>query len=63
MPFYQLYHYSDGRRFEHADRFNAPTDDSALLKARDKAAGHDMELWCGHRRVALFDMAESDVGG
>ena len=59
MPFYQLYHYSEGRHFEHTDRFHAPTDGSALLKARDKEAGHDMELLCGHRRVAVLDVANS----
>ena len=55
---YQLYHYSAGRKFEYADRFEAADDQSALVKALSKSSSHDMELWCGHRRVRVMDRAE-----
>jgi hypothetical protein len=60
MAHYQLYHYSAGRRFEHADRFAAHDDSAALDKARGKSLGHEMELWCGPRRVRVLAMAETE---
>jgi hypothetical protein len=52
---YQLYHYSAGRKFEYTDRFEAADDHSALVKALAKASRHEMELWCGHRRVRVME--------
>ena len=62
MAYYQLYHYAEGRRFEHTDRFAADDDYIALDKARAKASGHEMELWCGPRRVRVYALAESHEG-
>jgi hypothetical protein len=58
MAYYQLYHYSAGRRFEHTDRFEAEDDAAALDKAGDRFRGHEMELWCGRRRLRIFALAE-----
>jgi hypothetical protein len=57
---YQLYHYSAGRKFEYADRFEAVDDQTALIKALAKASSDEMELWCGHRRVWVFALAEAE---
>ena len=54
MAYYQLYHYSAGRQFDHADRFDAEDDVAALAKAGARASRHEMELWCGPRRVRIF---------
>ena len=61
MAYYQLYHYAAGRRFDHADRFQAADDSVALDKVTAKAKGHDMELWCGPRRVRVFELTASEA--
>jgi len=61
MPYYQLYHYAAGRNFHHADRFAAADDAAALDKVGARASRHEMELWCGHRRVRVFAMTESEL--
>ena len=60
MAYYQLYHYAPGRRFDHADRFRAEDDAAALDKANAKACGKDMELWCGPRRVRVFELTAGE---
>ena len=60
MAYYQLYHYSAGRHFEHADRFEAEDDAAALAKAEARASPHERELWCGPRRVRIFATAEGE---
>ena len=61
MAYYQLYQYSAGRHFEHADRFAAEDDAAALVKAAARTSRHEMELWCGPRRVRVFAVAEGEL--
>ncbi|MDB5671355.1 MAG: hypothetical protein JWO25_2314, partial [Alphaproteobacteria bacterium] len=39
------------------DRFEAEDDQAALTKALGKASPHEMELWCGHRRILVLEPA------
>ncbi len=54
MHEYLLYCF-DGPRLVRCDRFDAPDDATAIEGAIARHDGKAAELWCGSRKVKVFD--------
>lgn len=51
MHFYRIY-LLDGPNFVRVESFRAEDDLQAYVKARQRTGKHQVELWCGERRLA-----------
>ena len=54
MAHYQLNCLSDGRIFR-CEEFDAASDRDAIAKALDVRGVTAAELWCGKRKVSIFE--------
>ena len=58
MTDYRLYFLNAEGRIRHALELQCTDDSEAETLARERADGHDVELWCGARLVARYSAGE-----
>lgn len=50
----------DGPKLVRCERFNAPDDEAAIAESLRLRGSNAAELWCGPRRVKMFEAVSAE---